>query len=118
LKITRLYTGPDNESHFQDLDMPFEEAGQHQGEKRGKKIKATSIMFRETSPDFKVDWHHAPARQYVITIEGRGEITVGDGTKRIFGPGDVMLAEDLTGHGHIVRALDNKPRVSIFVTLD
>ena len=116
MKITRLYTGADGESHFQDIDLPMVE-GVDKGEIRTETFATKGVLFRETSSDFKVDWHPAPARQFVITIQGRGEITVGDGTKRIFGPGDIMLAEDLTGHGHITRALDNKPRVSIFVTL-
>jgi hypothetical protein len=33
------------------------------------------------------------------------EIGIGDGTKRRFGPGDVVLADDLTGRGHTTRSL-------------
>jgi len=80
--------------------------------------KATGIIFRETSGDYYVDWHNAPQRQYVITLEGEVEIVTGDGTIRRFGPGDVMLAEDTTGRGHISRAVNNQSRRSIFVTLD
>lgn len=40
-----------------------------------------------------------------------GEIETGDGTKKRFGPGDIMLADDLTGRGHITRAVGNKPRL-------
>jgi quercetin dioxygenase-like cupin family protein len=116
MKITRLYTGTDGESHFEDVDLPMQE-GVDKGEIRTETFAAKGVLFRETSSDFKVDWHPAPARQYVITIEGEGEITVGDGTKRVFRPGSIMLAEDLTGHGHVTRALHNKPRTSIFITL-
>ena len=49
---------------------------------------------------------------------GRVELETGDGSKRVLGPGDVLLAEDTTGLGHISRALDPEPRVSIFVALD
>jgi hypothetical protein len=28
------------------------------------------------------------------------------------------LAEDLTGRGHLTRVIDNRPRISIFVTLE
>ncbi len=116
MKITRLYTGSDGESHFEDIDLPMQ-AGVDPGEIRTETFPAKGILFRETSSQFDVNWHNAPPRQYVITISGQGEITVGDGTKRVFGPGDIMLAEDLTGRGHITRALNNKPRISIFVTL-
>ena len=49
---------------------------------------------------------------------GAVEIEVGDGTKRILGTGDILLAEDTTGQGHISRAVAGKPRRSLFITLD
>jgi hypothetical protein len=52
-------------------------------------------------------------------LSGGGvEIEVGDGSKRRLGPGDILLAEDTSGRGHISRAVDDQPRVSIFITLD
>jgi uncharacterized cupin superfamily protein len=57
-------------------------------------------------------------RQFVINLEGSVEIITGDGSSRILGPGDILLAEDTTGRGHISRAVNNQPRKSIFVTLD
>ena len=32
--------------------------------------------------------------------------------------GDILLAEDTTGQGHISRAVAGKPRKSLFITLD
>jgi hypothetical protein len=51
-------------------------------------------------------------------LEGRVEIEIGDGSRRIFGPGDILLAEDTRERSHISRTVDNQPRKSIFVTLD
>jgi hypothetical protein len=116
MKIIRLYTGADGKSHFQDMDIPLKMGDA--GEVRTDRLPATGIVFRETGAQFALGYHNAPARQYVITLEGQGEIEVGDGTKRQFGPGDIMLAEDISGQGHITRALNNRPRKSIFVTLD
>ena len=116
MKITRLYSGSDGQSHFQDIDLPLKKGDA--GEVRTDRLPATGIVFRETSAQFSLGFHNAPARQYVITLEGRAEIEVGDGTKRQFGPGDVMLAEDIGGQGHMTRALNSQPRKSIFVTLD
>jgi hypothetical protein len=45
------------------------------------------------------------------------EVEVGDGTKRRFGSGDVLVAEDLTGKGHITRGVGQQPRVSLAVPL-
>jgi hypothetical protein len=33
------------------------------------------------------------------------KIGIGDGTTRRFGPGDAVLADDLTGQGHTTRSL-------------
>jgi hypothetical protein len=43
-------------------------------------------------------------------------VECGDGTKRRFGPGDIMLADDTTGQGHITREID-APRKSLFIPL-
>jgi hypothetical protein len=114
--ITRLYTGTDGESHFQYIDLPFKDT--RHAERRTDPLSATSITYREASGAFDLDWHPAPRRQFIINLKGQAEIKIGDGTKRVFGPGDVMLAEDTTGHGHITRVIGKEPRISIVVTLD
>ena len=121
MKITRLYTGSDGESHFEDIDLPLESIGatdRGDVDRRSELTKATGILFRETGGRYNHGWHNAPRRQFIITIEGEVEIEVGDGTKRQFGPGDIFLAEDTTGRGHISRAVNNQPRKAIFVPLD
>ena len=116
MKVTRIYTGDDGESHFEDIDIPLGES--IESDRRSELIKATGIIFRETGADYDLDWHNAPRRQFVINLEGAVELIVGDGSKRMLGTGDILLAEDTTGRGHISRAVDNQPRKSIFVTLD
>ena len=116
MKIVRIYTGSDNRSHFEDIEVPLKDAG-----KVGflsDRVKATGIVFRETGGDYDYDFHTAPRRQYVVNLEGEVEIEVGDGTKRILRSGDILLAEDTTGQGHISRAVAGKPRKSLFITLD
>ena len=81
-------------------------------------MKATGVIFRETSGTYDLDWHNAPRRQYVVMLDGEVEIEIGDGTKRILGTGEILLAEDTTGQGHISRAVEGKPRKSLFITLD
>ena len=58
----------------------------------------------------------APRRQFVIHLAGAAEIEVGDGTRRTFGAGEVLLADDTTGQGHISREVEG-PRRQIFVPL-
>ena len=116
MKVTRLYTGPDRESHFEDVNILLEDTDGV--DRRSQLMKATGILFRETGGEYSLDWHNAPRRQFIITLEGQVEIVIGDGIKRQLGPGDILLAEDTTGRGHISRAVNNQPRTSIIVTLD
>jgi uncharacterized cupin superfamily protein len=114
--ITRIYSGPDGESHFEDIDFPMKAIGP--GDSRSDTLPATGIFIRATQGEFEMDWHNAPRRQLLIMLKGQSEVTVGDGTKRILSPGDMMLAEDVSGRGHITRAVNDQPRMSVFVTLD
>ena len=116
MTITRLYTGDDGESHFEEIDIPLEEAGNIGRLSQIEEVNG--IIFRETGPDYHYDWHNAPRRQYIIMLDGAVDVEIGDGTVRRFSTGDVLLAEDTTGRGHISRAVDNQPRKSIFVSLE
>ncbi len=117
MKITRIYTGDDGESHFEDIEVPLTDHGGGIGA-ISKLENATGVLCRETDGDYDFDFHNAPLRQYVINLDASVEIEIGDGTRRVLGPGEVLLAEDTTGRGHISRSADGKPRRSIFVTLD
>jgi hypothetical protein len=116
IKVVRIYTGADNQSHFEDIEVPLGDAG-----KVGflsEVVKATGVVFRVTTGEYNYDFHPAPRRQYVVNLEGEVEIEVGDGTRRILRTGDILLAEDTTGQGHISRAVAGKPRKSLFILLD
>ena len=112
MQVVRIYTGDDGESHFEELELPYEKVADAE---RTAMQKASGIQFRKAPPGNFHDFHVAPRRQYIITVEGQVEIGLGDGTKRIFNPGDVELADDLTGRGHTTRVVGDKPRVSIAI---
>lgn len=46
------------------------------------------------------------------------EITVSDGETRVIGPGEVFLVEDVTGKGHMSKAIAGKLRHSLFIPID
>jgi quercetin dioxygenase-like cupin family protein len=75
------------------------------------------VQFRRTPPNYYVDWHHAPRRQFVITLSGRGEDEVAGGKKVPLVPGHIMLAEDLSGKGHISRGVGSEDRISVVIPL-
>jgi mannose-6-phosphate isomerase-like protein (cupin superfamily) len=106
--MTRIYTGSDGQTHFEDLHIPAADI-------QNVAIQAGSdIVFRRFPADYFSDWHTAPRRQYIFVLSGEIEIGIGDGTTRRFGPGDVVLADDLTGQGHTTRSV-GVPRVSATV---
>jgi quercetin dioxygenase-like cupin family protein len=111
MSIFRLYAGDDGESHIEELDLashPELTALQ----------SAKGVVFRSTPPGTFSDWHTAPRRQYIITLSGAAEIGLGDGTIHRLGPGDVNMAEDLTGHGHTTRVVGGVPRVTATIHMD
>lgn len=115
MKITRIYTGDDNQSHFEDIEV---ELNPNRVGQISERFDATGLIFRETGGDYDYDFHTAPARQYVVNLDGAVEITVGSGEKRVLEAGEVFLAEDTTGQGHISRAVNGQIRHSLFITLD
>ena len=68
------------------------------------------------APSFS-DYHTAPRRQYVLHLLGTAEYECADGSKRQLVPGDVLVAEDLTGHGHIARWLGEGERYILAIPL-
>ena len=109
--IFRLYSGDDGESHMEELVLASHpELTALQG--------AKGVVFRSTPPGSFSDWHTAPRRQYIITLSGEAEIGLGDGTIHRLGPGDVNMAEDLTGHGHTTRVVGQVPRVTATIHME
>jgi quercetin dioxygenase-like cupin family protein len=113
MRLFRLYTGDDQQSHLEELKMPFIPGNVEQTMLE----PATGVMFTRMASGTFVDWHNAPRRQYVITLVGGVEIGLGDGSLHRFGPGEGILAEDLTGKGHTTRAIGDEPRVMMIVPL-
>ena len=114
MKITRIYTGPDNESHFEEKEVDFKLNGDMEV---SELEPATGVYFRRAQASRLHDFHPAPRRQYIITLSGQVEIETGDGTVKRFGKGDIMLADDTTGRGHITRVIGGEPRVYVTIPL-
>jgi len=118
-KVWRVYSGADGKSHVAELPLamkPFTDSEGAHGE--GTPMQSVKgISFRVAPVGYVLNWHCAPRRQYSITLSGAAEIEVGDGTIVRAGPGDVVLAEDLTGQGHVTRVIGNEPRLSAIIPL-
>lgn len=116
ITITRLYTGDDNESHFQDIQVPIRDGGGIGG--LSESIESRDVIFRTMPGNYDMDWHNTDVCQYVVILSGAVEMEIGSGEKRIFKQGDIVLSEDKTGRGHKSRSVNGQERISIFIRLE
>jgi quercetin dioxygenase-like cupin family protein len=117
MRIHNLYTDDDGESHFRDVEVEWTEQTRGGGQ-LSPRLPATGIIFRKVPPTYDLDWHTAPRRQYIINLDAGVQITASDGESRIIGAGEVILVEDITGKGHLSKAVDEQIRHCIFVPID
>ena len=116
MKIHRLYVDQKGESHFEDVEVQYVESSR--SGRLSARLPATGIIFREVQPDYDLDWHPAPRRQYIINLDAGVQITASDGESRRIGAGEVLLVEDTWGKGHLSKAIEGKLRNCIFVPID
>jgi len=115
MKITRLYSDDNGETHFEDIDIPLQDNGDIG--RLSDILPVKGMILRENPGNYFYDWHPAPRKQYIVMLEGLLEVLVSDGEQRSFSSGDILLIEDLEGRGHKSWVPDGKPRKSLFVTV-
>jgi hypothetical protein len=113
MRVTRIYTGDDGESHFQTLEAPMTERPYGF---LTDWLPVTGMAYRRNHPGQDLDFHPAPRRQFVVNLFGAVELETGHGEVRRLGPGDILLADDTTGRGHISRDVEG-PRRNLFLPL-
>ena len=106
----RMYTDPQGKAQWEEIDL-----GKHPEWTQG--FDTTKVRFGTRAAGASTDWHPAPQRQFIIILSGHLEIGFEDGTKKVFGPGDARLMEDLTGKGHTTTAWGNEPCVTATIGL-
>jgi hypothetical protein len=102
LMITHLYTGPDGQTHADEIEAKFNE------KEVAMLMQSKGAELHRAKAGAVDDWHNAPRRQYVITLSGRAELEVAGGKKIPVGPGNIDLVEDTTGKGHITKVLEDR----------
>ena len=116
MKVVRVYTGEDGESHFEDIEVQWDsESSMGQ---LSRLIRGSGVIFRHVEKSYDLDFHVAPRRQFVVNLIGSVDISVGDGTTRRIGSGEILLAEDTTGQGHKSQAVDGGDRTCLFIPVD
>ena len=112
--MTHLYTGADNQTHAEEVELKFTPGSPAEV---SKLMPVNAAELHRTAGGSVDDWHRAPRRQYVITLSGRGEVEVAGGKKISIGPGHIDLVEDTTGKGHITKVIGPEDRVTLQLPL-
>jgi hypothetical protein len=121
MQCLRIYADEQGESHFSDMEIPMSESQPLPGGPKyqvSARTATANIQFL-TAPagSLSTDWHPAPARQFVISLDRTFEIETSDGARRRVLPGSVVFVEDTWGKGHRDRSLDDHGGTLIFVPL-
>ena len=129
LHFTHLWADAKGVSHFRDETLSFE-AATPENPTAGTSARtnpdpealvalplrgATGATFLYLKRAAVEDWHRAPRRMYLIAVQGMSEVTAGDGQVRRFGLGSIVLMDDLTGKGHITRAVGDVDHIALTI---
>ena len=116
MRVHNIYAGADGVSHFRDIEIDWTET--LRSSKRSRVYPVTGMVFRQNEGDYALDWHPAPRRQYIVNLDAGVKITAGDGESRIVNAGEVVLAEDLEGRGHLSESVSAVMRHSLLIHCD
>jgi hypothetical protein len=112
--MTRLYTGADNKSRLEEIEVAFPGGP---GVNVAQLLKTTGAELRRTPAGTVQDWHVASRRQYIITLSGQSEVQDSTGKKSLNGPGHISLIEDTSGQGHLTRVVGVEDVVALVLPL-
>ena len=115
MKYTRIYSDKFGDSHFEEVEVQLTDSGQVG--LLSDTFSVLTLQFRENNPEYNLDLHNAPAKQFVILLDGEIEITTSLGETRNFKGGDILLVEDTEGKGHKSKNVRQQIRKSIFVKI-
>jgi hypothetical protein len=102
-RFPRTYADADGGSHFdtvEDALAPTAFVPTNPPLELSAPRSATATVICRLTPGWDGSWHPTPRSQFAVTLAGEWEITVTDGERRRFGPGDMVLLDDRTGRGH------------------
>jgi len=114
-----LSTGSDAKTHGKDEAMPGHPVASAATEPPPVTPlqDATNISFLHSPVGRTTDGHPAPRQQCVMVLTGSMEVEAGDGEKRAFTPGSVLLVTDGDGRGHTTRVVGDQAVLLVWVPL-
>jgi hypothetical protein len=110
MRYTRLTTGTDGLSGFEDAELDLQPTGER-GLTASDLLPVGSMRFLQLPPGWFRDQQPTTTRQYYLVMAGVLDIETGDGDVRRVGPGSVLLLGDADGSGHRARVVGMGPVV-------
>jgi hypothetical protein len=108
MRYVRVYADSSGESHFEDVELPMETGSGGGQRSEGLPVSPGGLIFAHHPAGYESGWHTVSRRQVVLTLSGLAELEASDGQRRQIGAGGVLLAEDTTGKGHLLRILEER----------
>jgi mannose-6-phosphate isomerase-like protein (cupin superfamily) len=121
MKYTRVFADEKGETHFEDVEVELELvdfAPPASPLMLSRFNPATRYAFCMFPSGWFGDWHPTPRKQFFFGLSGEYEVKVSDGESRVFGPGSVVLVEDVAGKGHVTRAVGSEGVLTAIVQLE
>ena len=109
MKFDLIFVDPHGETHFGSQEFPEHELAMGpppnpvgKTSEFGAVTKMSVISFPAGT---QAPAHNAPQPYICIILSGVGEVATSDGESRRFQAGDLLLCNDLTGKGHVTKAI-------------
>lgn len=104
IPYTILLTDKDGNSYFKEAT---EELNPTKVGFTSHMIPVHNVFFGQ-GPNEEQDLHNPAQKLFIIVLSGVMQIETSRGEIKNFSPGEVLLAEDLTGKGHKTRSLNGE----------
>jgi len=117
-----LFTDTDGRARFREQAVPLPEGTP--SSMLSALMPSGGLQLRHSPVGFRSSFHVTITPQWVFILSGQMQITLQDGSSRVFGPGEHFYSDDTlpagatfdpTLHGHWSRQLGDQPLVTAFV---
>jgi hypothetical protein len=117
-----LFTDIDGRARFREEQIPLNEG--KPAAMLSALMPSGGLQLRHSPVGFSSEFHVTLTPQWVFILGGQMEITLQDGTSRVFAPGEHFFSDDTlppgasfdpTLHGHSSRQRGSEPLVTAFV---
>jgi len=117
-----LFTDTDGRARFREQTIPLPEGTP--SSMLSALMPSGGFQLRHSPVGFRSSFHVTLTPQWVIILSGQMQITLQDGSARVFGPGEHFYSDDTLPagatfdpalHGHWSRQVGDDPLVTAFV---